>query len=427
MSSEQTHDASHYDEERQARPMPSTPPSKTTGVWILVVLLVLAVVLAAIGILHRVRTQRTLAADTNAMAIPNVLVIHPKPGAPMQELVLPGNIQAFTDAPIYARTNGYLKKWYFDIGARVKKGDLIAVIETPELDQQVEQAKADLATAQANLQLAQATANRYTNLLASDSVSRQNTENFVADAEAKRSIVASAQASLGQLEQLQSFEKIIAPFDGVITARNTDVGQLINSGSASTSTGTTLGNSAAGSFSGNTRELFHVAAINKLRVYINVPQIYSRSARPGTAATLTLPEFPGRTFPGRVVRNANSIELSSRTLLAEVDVDNPTGDLLPGAYAEVHLKVDAGFPTLILPVSSLIFRAQGLQAAVLENGNTAHLVSITLGRDYGSQVEVITGLQPGQTVIDSPPDSLTNGEQVRVVQEQPQGTTAGGI
>ncbi len=422
MSSEPLHDANPHGQHPS-----SPPPSKTTGIWILVLLLVVAIVVGGVGILHRVRAQKSLAADTNDMAVPDVLVIHPKPGSPSQELVLPGNIQAFKDAPLYARTNGYLKQWYFDIGARVKKGQLIAVIESPEVDQEVQQAKADLATAQANLQLAQVTAKRYSNLLSSDSVSRQQTENFVSDAEAKKAIVASAQANLQRLQELQSFEKIVAPFDGVITARNTDVGQLINAGSNSTGSGTSLGNSAAGSSTGNVRELFHIAAIDRLRVYINVPQVYSQAAAPGTTATLTLPEFPGRQFQGRIVRNANAIELSTRTLLTEVDVNNTAGTLLPGAYVEVHLKVKSGFPTLILPVSSLIFRAQGLQAAILENGDTAHLVPITLGRDYGTSVEVITGLQQGQPVIDSPPDSLSDGEKVRVVQEQPQGAAAGAL
>ena len=397
-----------------------------TAVWFLVIALLIAIGLAIAGILPRIHAQKKLASDTNDMAIPDVLVIHPSAGAPTQELILPGNMQAFVDAPLYARTNGYLEKWYFDIGAHVKKGDLVAVIESPEVDQQVQQARADLATAQANLQLAQETAKRYTNLLASDSVSRQETENFTADAIAKQTIVASAQANLGHLQELQSFEKITAPFDGVITARNTDVGQLIDSGSSSTSSGTSLGNSAAGSYSGNTRELFHIAAINKLRVFINVPQVYSRSAKPGTVATLTLPQFPGQTFQGRITRNANSIEISTRTLLTEVDVDNPVGILLPGAYVETHIKVAPGIATVTLPVSALIFRAQGLQAAVLRNGDTAHLVTITLGRDYGTQVEVLTGLEAGEPVIDSPPDSLADNERVRVVQGQPVDTPAGG-
>ena len=424
MSGEDTHNPAQADAADHASH--PTPPraSKRAGIAFLVIVLVLAIALAVAGILPRIHAQKELAADTNNMAIPDVLVIHPKAGAPTQELILPGNMQAFVDAPLYARTSGYLKKWYFDIGARVKKGDLIAVIESPEIDQQVQQARADLGTAQANLQLAQVTAKRYTNLLSSDSVSRQETENFTADASAKQSIVASAEANLGHLQELQSFEKIIAPFDGVITARNTDVGQLVDAGNSATGSGTMLGNSAAGSNTGNTRELFHMAAINKLRVFINVPQVYSQAAEPGTIATLTLPEFPGRSFQGRIVRNANAIEISTRTLLTEVDVDNRTGALLPGAYVEVHLKMKSGIPSIILPVSSLIFRAEGLQAAVLRNGDTAHLVTITLGRDYGTQVEVLTGLQPGDPVIDSPPDSLTDNERVRVVQAQ--SATAGG-
>lgn len=423
MSSEQYQATAATDLERESPHRgavhPANPPgSRKSVAWLLVFILLLAAVLAIVGILHRSHAEKQLARDTNEEAIPEVQVIKPQLGAPAQEIVLPGNIQAFQDAPLYARTSGYLKKWYFDIGAHVRKGQLIATIESPEVDQQLQQAQADLATAQANLQLARVTADRYTDLLKSDSVSRQSTDNFVSAAEANKAIVASAQANVQRLEQLVSFENILAPFDGVITARNTDVGQLIDAGSLSTGTSTTVGNSAAGSYTGNARELFHIASIRVLRVYINVPQIYARDAKPGTLAYLTLNQYPGRKFKGRIVRNANAIELSTRTLLTEVDVDNPTGELLPGSYAEVHLKLDTGMQTVILPVSVLIFRAEGLQAAVLGSGNRAHLVPIVMGRDYGAQVEVVSGIAPGQTVIDSPPDSLIENEEVRVVQSQ---------
>jgi len=363
-------------------------------VGLIAVAIVAAVVLA--GVLPRLRAKDALAAETKRDAIPTVNVMHPKMGAPQNEVVLPGNMQAFNDSPIYARTNGYLKKWYVDIGAHVKAGQLLADIETPEVDQQLDQARADLNTAQANLQLSQITAERYQGLAQSDSVSKQDVDNATSDFAAKKAMVASAQSNVKRLEELQSFEKIYAPFDGVITARNTDIGHLINSGAGSPAT-----------------ELFHIAAVQTLRVYVNVPQQYSPSAKPGLIADLTLQEFPGRRFQGTLVRTADAIDLASRTLLVEVDVKNPTGELLPGAYVQVHLKVPSGAPAFILPVSALIFRSDGLQVATVQ-GDKAALVNITLGRDMGNEVEVVSGLQENDLVIVNPPDSLVTGEQVRV-------------
>ena len=389
------------------------PPkvSKITVAVVLTIVLIVAAILAVTGIVSRKRTEHKLAVDTTATAVPEVLAIVPKQGAPAQEIVLPGNIQAFRDAPIYARTSGYLKHWYVDIGGHVKRGQLLAVIESPEVDQQLQQGKADLATAQSNLQIAQATSDRYNNLLTSNSVSRQEAENFAADARGRQTIVNSAEANVRRLQDLQSFERITAPFDGVVTARNTDEGQLITAGSNS------------GSTPGAARELFHVAAINPLRVFVNVPQIDSRDAKPSTTASLTLAQFPGRTFPGKLVRNADAIDPATRTLLVEVDVPNRTGELLPGSFAQVHMKLATGSPTVLLPVSALIFRGEGMRAATLEHdqaGDKAHLVPITLGRDFGTQVEVVSGLAPGQRVIDSPPDSLSEGEQVHVLQPKVQ-------
>ncbi|NYF80466.1 efflux RND transporter periplasmic adaptor subunit [Granulicella arctica] len=404
MSSEQYHNSGHTEQ---------TPAvSKTrVGIFILVALIV-AVILAIVGILTRVHAQKQLVQDTHEMAVPEVLVIDPKEGAPAQEIVLPGNMQAYTDAPIYARTSGYLKKWYVDIGGRVKKGQVLAVIDSPEVDQQLQQGRADLATAQSNLQISQTTAARYTDLLKTNSVSRQDQESFAADAQSKQTMVRSAEANVKRLEELQSFEKITAPFDGVITARNTDNGQLINAGNASTAT------TAAPGQSSNGRELFHIAAINTLRVFINVPQVYSRDAKPSTTADLTLAQFPGRKFPGKLVRNANAIDLATRTLLVEIDVNNADGELLPGSYAEVHLKLETGMPTIILPVSALIFRTQGLQVATLEGNDHARLTPIVMGRDFGTQVEVVSGLKVGQRVIDSPPDSLVDQQPVRIIQSK---------
>jgi len=375
-----------------------------------VVLLVVAIVVIA-GVLPRFKARAALKTETRELAIPTVAVIRPKLGDPRTEIVLPGNMQAFTDSPIYARTNGYLKAWYHDIGSRVKQGELLAVIESPEVDQQLDQARADLNTAQANLALARITADRYQNLLKSGSVAKQDVDNAVGDYQAKKATVDSAEANVKRLQELQSFEKVYAPFDGVITARNTDVGHLINSGAGSPAT-----------------ELFHMSAISKLRVFVNVPQQYSASTHPGLPATITLPEFPGRTFKGTLVRTSDSIDAASRTLLAEVDVDNPTRELLPGAYAEVHLQLPNATRALILPVSALIFRSQGMQAGVVENGK-AVLKDITIGRDFGNDVEVVAGLNPNEPVIVNPPDSLVTGELVRIVsaREEDGGNPSGGL
>jgi RND family efflux transporter MFP subunit len=371
------------------------------GGWLsaIVILLVVAGIVAA-GIIPRIRAKAALKTETRELAIPIVEVIHPQKGAPSQEIVLPGNMQAYIDSPIYARTDGYLKKWYVDIGGRVKAGQLLADIETPEVDAQLRQALADLKTAQANYALSEITYNRYETLKDTDSVAKQDVDNAVGDFEAKRAMVASAEANVKRLQELVSFEKIYAPFDGVITARETDIGDLID----------------AGTNGGTAKELFHIGAINTLRVYINVPQIYSAETKPGIHAYLTLQEFPGRKFDGRVVRTANAIDLASRTLLVEVDVDNPTGELLPGAYAEVHLKIESGAPTFIIPVTTLIFRTAGMQVATVRDGNKAALIPISIGRDFGTSVEVVSGLTGSDLVIDSPPDSIVDGEEVRVLE-----------
>jgi len=379
-----------------ARQSSAASPLKHGGLVLLFALLIVAGIVIA-GVLPRVKARSALKIATNDLAIPTVSVARPKLGAPQTEIVLPGNIQAFTDSPIYARTNGYLKKWYVDIGARVKANQLLAEIETPEVDQELDQARADLNTAEANFALSKITADRYQDLLKTDSVSKQDVDNANGDYAAKKAMVAAAQSNVKRLEELQSFEKIYAPFDGVITARNTDIGHLINSGAGAPAT-----------------ELFHIAAIQELRVYVNVPQQYSPSAKPGLTADLTLQELPGQRFKGTLVRTADAIDLATRTLLVEVDVDNRTGELLPGAYAEVHLKVPAGTPALILPVSALIFRSEGLQVGTVVDGNKAALKNVVLGHDLGNEVEVVSGLTPDDQVIVNPPDSLVPGEIVRI-------------
>ncbi|MGB6678883.1 MAG: efflux RND transporter periplasmic adaptor subunit [Terriglobales bacterium] len=377
----------------------ANPPGKPARRWwiaILAFVIVAAVVIS--GILPRINARAALEKETAEMAIPTVSVITPKRGAPTQEVVLPANVQAYIDSPIYARTNGYLKRWYTDIGARVKAGQLIAEIETPEVDQQLRQAKADLATAEANLNLSQITATRYQDLLKTDSVSKQDTDNATGDLAAKQATVQSSQANVKRLEELQSFESIYAPFDGVITARNTDIGALIDSGS-----------------SGGTRtELFHIAQPDKLRVYVSVPQVYSQAMKPGLSADLVLPEFPGRVFPGTLVRTAEAIDQSTRTLLVEIRVNNPTGTLFSGAYAEVRLKLPTATSAFILPVNTLLFRSEGLRVAAVTDGQHAELKPITLGHDFGSEVEVVAGLTGDESIIANPPDSLVSGEEVRI-------------
>jgi RND family efflux transporter MFP subunit len=337
---------------------------------------------------------------TEAAAIPTVAIVFPEEGAPTQEIVLPGNTQAFSDAPIYARTSGYLRRWYSDIGAHVHQGQLLAEIETPEVDQQLQQAKADLDTTQANLNIAKITAARWQDLVTTGSVSQQETDQAVNNLSAVKAAVESSAANVRRLEQLQSFEKIYAPFDGIITARNTDIGALIDAGAST-----------------QPKELFHIAAVRKLRLYVAVPEVYSRAAVSGAPATLTLDEFPGQTFHGTLVRNANSIDMASRTLLVEVDVDNPTGQLLPGAYVFVHLKLPDQIRAVTVPSNTLIFRKEGLQVAVVRN-HKAELVPVKISRDYGTTVEINSGLQPTESVILSPSDSLVSGTPVKIASQK---------
>jgi RND family efflux transporter MFP subunit len=353
------------------------------------------------GILERIHTNASLRTETADMAVPTVSVVAPKRAAPSQEIVLPGNVQPYITSPVFARTNGYLERWYFDIGTHVKKGQLLAVISSPEVDQQLQQAKSNLLTAQANLELASITKDRYQGLKKSNAVSQQDVDNAVGTYNANKAIVEADQAAVQQYSALVSFEKVYAPFDGVITARNTDIGDLINSGSnANTKT-----------------DLFHIAQPGVLRVYVNVPEDYSQQITPGLTAELTLAEFPGRKFPGKLVRTAESINYATRTLLVEVDVNNPSGQLLSGAYAEVHFKVPGQVSTYILPVDTLLFRKEGLNVAVVESGK-AKLVPVTPGRDFGDSIEIVSGLQGNESVIMSPPDSIVTGETVKIATPQ---------
>jgi len=354
------------------------------------------------GIETRVEAESKLQQTTEQSAILAVDVTHPQSAAPTQEVVLPGSTQAFVDSPIYARTSGYLKHWYFDIGSRVKQGDLLAEIETPEIDQQLRQARADLDTAKANQDLAQTTADRWQFLLTSGSVSKQETDQAVSNLRAQKAAVEANSANVHRLEDLQSFEKVYAPFEGVITARSTDIGFLINAGAGAP-----------------TQELFHMASIAKLRLFVAVPEVYSRAAQNGAKASLSLDEFPGEKFTGTLVRNANAIDPASRTLNTEVDVDNPTGRLLPGAYVSVHLKLPEVVRSVTVPANVLLFRSEGLRVGVVRNGQ-AVLVPIAIGRDFGSTVEVVSGLDRSEPVILNPTDSLITGTPVRVNQAKTQ-------
>jgi RND family efflux transporter MFP subunit len=373
------------------------------------VLAIAAIAVAALlgsGIWSRVKAGTTLRAETAQAALPAVSVVSPKQTAPADEIILPGNVQPFINSPIYSRTNGYLKKWYFDIGAHVKEGQLLAVIETPEVDQQLQQARSNLLTAQANLELASVTKDRYQGLLKSNAVSQQDVDNAVGTYNANKSIVEADKAAVEQYSALASFEKIYAPFDGVITARNTDIGDLINSGSGT----------------GVKTDLFHIAQPGMLRVYVNVPEEYSQGIKTGMTADLSLAEFPGRKFQGKLVRTAEAINVTTRTLLVEIDVDNPTGTLLTGSYAEVHLAVPTPASTFLLPVNTLIFRSEGLHIAAVKDGKVV-LTAVTPGHDFGNQIEIVAGLKPDDQVIVNPPDSIVAGQAVQIVQASLPGDT----
>lgn len=374
---------------------PLSPRMALAGVALL---LVAALVLGALGILRRSHSDEVLAERTQELAPPTVDVAAPVTGAPVENFVLPGNVTAYTDSPIYARTSGYLTHWYFDIGARVKKGALLAEIASPEVDQQLSQARADLATAEANANNARIQAERYSGLVQSNAVSRQDTDTYVNQAAATAGAVRSAQANVKRLSELQSFEKVYAPFDGVVTARNVDTGQLIVQGTGS--------------------QLFHLQAIQTLRVFTNLPQSYSQSVKRGMKVGLSFTEHPGKQFEGTLVRTADAIDPVSRTLLVEVDVDNRRGELLPGSLAQVHFKTSPSTPVFVVPSAALIFRKEGMRLGVaVQDGDKtlAHLVPVIIGQDDGRTVQIVSGLSASDRVIQDPPDSLIDGQRVTVV------------
>jgi RND family efflux transporter MFP subunit len=388
--------------ERAPDESPVSPRKILTGA--IVVLLILAV-FALIGILRRMHAHTVLRERTYDLAAPTVTVAPARPGAPMDNFVLPGNVTAYTDAPIYARTDGYLVHWYYDIGSKVKKGALLATIDTPELDRQVAQAESDLATAQANANNARIQADRYSGLVKSNAVSQQDTDTYVNQATATAAQVRSAQDNVQRVKELQSFEKVYAPFDGVVTARTVDTGQLINQGSGA--------------------ELFHMQAIETLRVYTNVPETYAQTLQRGMKINLTFPEHPGKIYVGTLVRTSDAIDPASRTLLAEVDVNNNSDELLPGSLAQVHFKTPTAGVTFIVPTAALIFRRDGTELAKVVDGDKARMVHVVIGEDDGATVQIVDGLHPGDKIIQDPPDSLIDGEKVAVVQPGSAPTPAG--
>ena len=367
------------------------------------ILLVAAVLLAIWGVFSRVHGRNKVGEETATEATPVVQTARPSPSPASNELVLPGNVTAFFEAPIYARTSGYVKNWYTDIGTAVKKGQLLAEIETPEVDQQLRQSRSDLATAEANANIAAVTDARWQGLLVNKAVSPQDADTRRATAQAAKATQASAQANVARLEELEGFKRLVAPFDGVVTARNTDIGALINAGQ---STGT---------------QLFRVADTSRLRIYVQVPEQYAPLIKPDLEAQLQFNEHQGVVYPAKVVRTAQALDPTLRTLQVELQVDNKKGELFPGAYAEVHFKLPGNAQTIRVPATALVFRAAGLQVAVVEQGDVVKLHTITQGRDFGTMVEVLNGLSSNDVIIVNPPDSVTNGEKVRVAKPKPQG------
>jgi RND family efflux transporter MFP subunit len=370
------------------------PPKVKHKIYIV---LIIALVIALVGIGYRVIASITLQHNTVQQAITNVATIPAVHGPKTEDIVLPGNVQAWHEATIYARTNGYIKTWYTDIGARVKEGELLALIETPELDAQLQQAEADLKTAEANSLLAQTTDARWKNLLTTESVSKQDADEKSSSAIANIAMVESARANRDRLKQLVGFERVIAPFDGIITSRTIDIGSLIDEGSDST------------------KALFHIVQSDRLRIYVKVPQNYSARLTADMETKLVFSEYPGKVFSAKLLSTAEGIDPNTRTLLAEFVAENPDYLLLPGSYTQVHLILPLPETLVRIPVNTLLFRTQGLQVGTIDAENRVVLKSITIGRDFGDEVEVTSGLKSGEAVILNPPDALLNGQKVNIV------------
>ena len=374
----------------------------------ILIAVVLGVILGLWGIISRLHTRSELRERTANDAIITVITAKPELSQASDELILPGIVQAYIESPIYARTSGYLKKWYTDIGARVHKGQLLAEIETPEVDRQLLQARADLAAAQANAALSRTTNARWQGLLVTQSVSQQDADEKAGDAAAKEAATESARENVARLNDLESFKRVVAPFSGVVTARNTDVGALINAGQSMNA------------------ELFKLADIDKLRIYAQVPEAYADATRTGLQAELHFTGHPDKAYPAATVRTSRALDPTARTLQVELQLDNRNGELFPGAYTEIHFKLPSATKTLRLPANTVLFRAGGLQVAVVENGNKTKIKNITQGRDFGKTIEVLEGVDPNDEVIVNPSDSIEDGTEVRIAppkQDEKQGQT----
>jgi RND family efflux transporter MFP subunit len=390
-----------YDDTQNHREGEEAPERRGRS-WRVILFAIVVLVFVGIalwGIENRRGVRASLNSSAKSAATTPVAVVRALPSSSAGEILLPGNIQAYLETPIYARTNGYLKKWYFDIGARVKAGQLLADIDTPEIDQELRQSQAAEQQAQANLDLAKITADRWVELLKSDGVSQQEVDQNVSAYKARQADLLAAEANVHRLKDLQSFKEVIAPFSGIVTVRSVDVGALIQNG--------------------NSVQLFRMAQTNLLRIYVGVPQVYSRSMVAGVPADLQIPEFPRRTFPGKVVRTAGSIDPASRTLLTEVQVPNPTGELLPGAYATVNFHLKLVEPPLMIPSNTLIFRSKGSQVAVVTPQGTVQLKTVVIGRDLGTSMEVLSGIDSNDAIVLNPPDSIGDGDVVNVTQTVP--------
>ncbi len=380
---------------------PESKPRRNSIFALFFFIVVVLVVVGAFTLIQRRAQYRALAKETETLAVPTVTVIHATAEKGQEDLVLPGTMQAYVESPIYARTSGYVKKWYHDIGTRVRAGEPLADIDTPEVDQQLSQARADLATAQANANLSRITATRLQELVKTDGVSEQEVDNAVGDLAAKEATVSSAEANVRRLQELEGFKHVSAPFSGVITRRQTDIGQLVNAGNG-----------------GATQELFYLSQTDPLRVYVNVPESYAPSIHAGLPAFLELTQYPNKKFEGKVIRNAESIDVASRTLRVEVDVPNHASELLPGGYAQVHLAVQVGGERVQVPINALLFRAEGLRAIVVDANHKLHLQPITIGRDYGTALEVLQGISSSDWIVLNPADSLDDGLTVNVKELQ---------
>jgi multidrug efflux system membrane fusion protein len=380
--------------------LPPATPRKALFMTGLVVLVLIAG--AVITMLMRIRSTHVLARETERESVPTVAVIHPTLEKPDEELVLPGTLQAFEESPIYARTNGYLLHWYKDIGSRITKGELLADIDTPEVDQELLQARAGRQQMLAQMDLAKINSDRYLSLRKTDSVSQQEADQQASGYQQAKANLDAADANVRRLEELESFKHVYAPFSGVLTKRNVDPGALINAG-------------------GTGKEMFDIARVDLLRVYVSVPQSYAPAIKNGMEAWVTLQELPGKKFKGTVERTAESIDPTTRTLLTEVDVPNKDGHLLPGSFGEVHFKPGMTGQRVVLPVNTMLFRQEGPRVAVVGSDNKVHLRPISIGRDYGSTLEILGGVEVGDQVIVNPADSLEEGQQVNIAPAKQEG------